>query len=74
MQTHDVYTVLSPASQSSDYKLHLETLNNDILSGIKYGKDKLYLKASSSTEGYPVIVTDSRPFKIRQQNQSNCLM
>ncbi len=74
METHDVYTVLSPASQSSDYKLHLVTLNNDILSAIEDGKDKLYLKASSSTEGYPVIVTDSRTFKIRQQNQSNCLM
>ncbi len=74
MKTLDLYTVLSPVSQSCDYSLHLITLNHDILDAIKDGNDKLYLKASSQTQGYPVIVTDSQTFKIRQQNQSNCLM
>lgn len=73
-ESFDLYTSLIPSREVCDYDLHLVTLQKDVAETIKNGQGSLYIKASSQNEGYPVITTNSKTFKIRQQNQSNCVM
>lgn len=70
----DLYSSLTSVGPQSDYDLQLVTLNDDILSVIKSGKGNLCIKAAATNQGYPVICTDSKTYKLRQQNQSNSVM
>ncbi|VEU19326.1 DEKNAAC100678 [Brettanomyces naardenensis] len=68
----DLYVSLP--SSNCNYDLRLLTLNDEILETVRNGKERLYIKATSERKGCPVVCTDSKTFKIRQQNQSNCVM
>ncbi|KAG7735392.1 hypothetical protein KL932_004599 [Ogataea haglerorum] len=69
----DLYSVLEPNQQLTDTKsLKLVELNSEVLQAIEK-KAELRLK-SATTKDYPVLVTASKTFKIRQKNHSNCVL
>ncbi|KAG7834723.1 hypothetical protein KL919_002415 [Ogataea angusta] len=69
----DLYSVLDPNQQLTTTKsLKLVELNPEVLQAIE-NKSELRLK-SATNKDYPVLVTASKTFKIRQKNHSNCVL
>ncbi|KAG7927608.1 hypothetical protein KL925_001966 [Ogataea polymorpha] len=69
----DLYSILEPDHQLTSTKsLKLVELNSEVLQAIE-NKAELRLK-SATNKDYPVLVTASKTFKIRQKNHSNCVL
>ncbi|KAH3662264.1 hypothetical protein OGAPHI_005513 [Ogataea philodendri] len=69
----DLYSVIGPTPQiTPSSSLRLVELGPEVLQAIE-NKSELYLKSAGSDD-YPVLVTPSKTFKIRQKSHSNCVL